>query len=213
MDNNNEGKAIDKSTLGLFAKYRVTRIDDADGPGGKHEHCQLFVLDLPHDQFALPAIEVYAKCCFVEFPRLAKDLQDLAGIHGHRFNLPGDLIDLEDFDDLEVSSKEEGSNIELDKNGQQYNDSSIYGEEPSAAIGETLELGGIDIGLTMPEAHLLAAILEKLIDKRVIPEADVIPMDEEQITADRDPAGEWIHDLIDDIAPAIIRIREHDTNQ
>ncbi len=53
----------DKRSLGLYDKYRVTRTDGADGPGGSHVGCDYFVLDLTHDPHAIPAILAYAESC------------------------------------------------------------------------------------------------------------------------------------------------------
>lgn len=46
---------------GLYRKYDVKRTDGSSGPGGKHEHCAYFVLDLEHDPFAIPALRAYAE--------------------------------------------------------------------------------------------------------------------------------------------------------
>ncbi len=56
---------------GLYRKFEVTRTDGESAPGGKHEHCCYFVLDLDHDQFSVPALEAYAAACEREFPILA----------------------------------------------------------------------------------------------------------------------------------------------
>jgi hypothetical protein len=63
--------------MGLYNKYDIKRSDGTDGPGGKHEHCEYFVLDLTHDPHARPAIAAYAESCEIEFPRLARDLREL----------------------------------------------------------------------------------------------------------------------------------------
>jgi hypothetical protein len=65
--------------LGLYKKFQVSRTDGTSEPGGKHELCDYFVLDLSHDQFALPAIEAYATACASKFPNLAEDLRQIAG--------------------------------------------------------------------------------------------------------------------------------------
>lgn len=59
---------------GLYQKYDVARADGSSKPGGKHENCDFFVLDLEHDKHARAAIKAYAKSCAKEFPELAKDL-------------------------------------------------------------------------------------------------------------------------------------------
>lgn len=60
---------------GIYRKYIVERTDGSSGPGGKHEHCRYFVLDLAHDPFALPALRAYAKACEKTHPILATDLR------------------------------------------------------------------------------------------------------------------------------------------
>jgi hypothetical protein len=64
--------------LGLYKKYRVERTDGSSAPGGKHEFCQHYVLDLVHDPFAKPAILAYAKACEKTHPVLAQDLREMA---------------------------------------------------------------------------------------------------------------------------------------
>lgn len=60
---------------GIYDKYTVTRNDGSSEPGGKHEHCDYFVLDLTHDPFAIPALAAYVVACAVKFPKLADDLR------------------------------------------------------------------------------------------------------------------------------------------
>ncbi len=59
---------------GLYGKYRVERTNGSSGPGGKHERCEYFVLDLAHDKYAFDALQAYALACREEFPQLASDL-------------------------------------------------------------------------------------------------------------------------------------------
>lgn len=61
---------------GLYRKYTVVRTDGSSGPGGKHEACEFFVLDLVHDAHAVAALEAYAASCEREYPALYDDLQD-----------------------------------------------------------------------------------------------------------------------------------------
>lgn len=65
---------MDKRTTGLIHKFSVTRTDGTDAPGGKHDGCDYFVLDLTHDPHALPAIRAYAESCRADYPALAADL-------------------------------------------------------------------------------------------------------------------------------------------
>lgn len=60
---------------GLYGKFnRINRVDGSSRPGGKHDGCDYFVLDLTHDPFAIPALRAYAAACKDEHPLLAADL-------------------------------------------------------------------------------------------------------------------------------------------
>ena len=59
---------------GVYRKYIVKRTDGSHRKGGKHEHCNYFVLDLEHDPYAIPALKAYADACRAEYPELAADL-------------------------------------------------------------------------------------------------------------------------------------------
>lgn len=59
---------------GLYAKYRVERTDGSSAPGGKHERCEYFVLDVTHDPFAVDALKAYSNACLEDYPNLALDL-------------------------------------------------------------------------------------------------------------------------------------------
>ena len=61
-------------TRGAFRKFEVTRTDERDLPGEKHEGCAYFVLDLDHDENAPAALRAYAESCKNERPELSKDL-------------------------------------------------------------------------------------------------------------------------------------------
>lgn len=65
------------SKRGIYQKYKVTRTDGSSQPRGKHEGCAYFVLDLDHDDYALPALAAYADACEVKFPSLAADLREV----------------------------------------------------------------------------------------------------------------------------------------
>lgn len=67
-------KSPDES-LGLYAKYDVKRSNGSSEPGGKHEKCRYFVLDLDHDKHAKEAIRSYASSCEKDYPALADDLR------------------------------------------------------------------------------------------------------------------------------------------
>lgn len=64
---------------GIYHKFEVTRTDGSSGPGGKHEHCSYFVLDVIHDPHARAALKAYAESCRTAYPLLAADLDDIAG--------------------------------------------------------------------------------------------------------------------------------------
>jgi hypothetical protein len=64
-------------TRGLFHKFSVTRTDGSSEPGGKHEGCNYFVLDIDHDEFAAAALKTYAQKCRKKYPLLAEDLDQI----------------------------------------------------------------------------------------------------------------------------------------
>lgn len=68
-------------TRGLWpeGKFIVRRRDSTDAPGGKHDGCDYFVLDLTHDPHAIPAILAYADSCEADgYGLLADDLREKA---------------------------------------------------------------------------------------------------------------------------------------
>ena len=69
-----------KKEKGLYNKFIVKRTDGTDCVGGKHEHCNYFVLDCSHDIHAKAAIIAYANSCKESLPILSKDLQILADL-------------------------------------------------------------------------------------------------------------------------------------
>lgn len=60
---------------GLFRKFIVTRTDGSSEPGGKHEHCEYFVLDVDHDPHAAAALAAYADAVERTHPELAADMR------------------------------------------------------------------------------------------------------------------------------------------
>lgn len=62
---------------GIYRKYNVTRTDGSSGPGGKHEHCAYFVLDLDHDEIAIDALCAYRDAVKRINPDLANDLDEI----------------------------------------------------------------------------------------------------------------------------------------
>lgn len=69
---------LDDRERGLYQKFSVERLDGSSVPGQKHDGCVYFVLDITHDPFAIPALWAYAEACQREYPKLAKDLVDMA---------------------------------------------------------------------------------------------------------------------------------------
>lgn len=62
---------------GLIGKFHVFRVDGSDLPGGKHDSCKYFVLDLTHDPGAVPAIEAYVRWARENgYDALASDLEN-----------------------------------------------------------------------------------------------------------------------------------------
>lgn len=67
---------------GLYRKFEVRRTDGTDAPGGKHEDCTYFVLDVTHDKHARAALVAYAESCAHEYPLLSRDVFALAAMCG-----------------------------------------------------------------------------------------------------------------------------------
>jgi hypothetical protein len=67
--------SIPTEQQGLFRKFDVRRVDGSDRPGGKHEGCRYYVLDLDHDQHAPAAMRTYAAECKSTHPQLAADIE------------------------------------------------------------------------------------------------------------------------------------------
>jgi hypothetical protein len=67
----------DKSR-GLYNKFHIQRVDGSHKPGGKHDGCEYFVLDLTHDKHAKAALLAYAESCKTEYPLLSHDLRATA---------------------------------------------------------------------------------------------------------------------------------------
>jgi hypothetical protein len=81
---------MDDMHRGLYRKYKVRRTDGGSEPGGRHEDCHYFVLDLDHDPYALPALEAYYEACRLTHLRLAEDLRHiLVGLRIERDKLAG----------------------------------------------------------------------------------------------------------------------------
>lgn len=69
---------MDKKSLGLYDKFKVTRTDNKGESGGEHENCQYFVLDTTHDPHARAALLAYANSCEPDgYVTLANHLREL----------------------------------------------------------------------------------------------------------------------------------------
>lgn len=66
--------SIPAEQQGMFQKFYVTRTDGSSEPGGKHEHCNYFVLDLVHDKHAPDAMRAYATACASTHPILSAEI-------------------------------------------------------------------------------------------------------------------------------------------
>ena len=85
-----ETAEMSDTSRGLYNKYRVERTDGSSGPNGKHSACEYYVLDLTHDDFALPALIAYEMACREKYPALADDLalkiQQMKALRGTFFS-------------------------------------------------------------------------------------------------------------------------------
>lgn len=68
-------------TRGLYEKFKVERTDGTSKPGGKHDACFYFVLDITCDPHAIPALMAYAEACKADYPLLARDVRQKAQSH------------------------------------------------------------------------------------------------------------------------------------
>lgn len=78
-----------RRTEGLYGKFEVRRTDGTDAPGGKHDGCTYFVLDLQHDKHMPAALRAYATSCDKEYPVLASQLRIVADDFGSRAEFAG----------------------------------------------------------------------------------------------------------------------------
>lgn len=65
---------------GLYAKFNVSRTDGSSAPGGKHDGCDYFVLDVTHDKHAPAALAAYAASVAATYPQLASDMRARWGL-------------------------------------------------------------------------------------------------------------------------------------
>lgn len=64
----------DDKKRGVYKKWAMKRLND---PDGKHDDCFIFVLDIDHDPFAVPALNAYIDACEHEYGPLAFDLTNV----------------------------------------------------------------------------------------------------------------------------------------
>lgn len=65
---------------GAYRKFDVWRTDGSSGPGGKHEHCEYFVLDVVHDPHAAAALAAYADAVEATHPQFADGMRQRYGL-------------------------------------------------------------------------------------------------------------------------------------
>lgn len=81
-----------KNEQGLFRKYEVRRTDGSDFPGGKHDGCEYFVLDMTHDPHAKAAAAAYADSAEMDYPDLAADMRIRYGLDTLARPAEGDFV-------------------------------------------------------------------------------------------------------------------------
>ncbi len=86
----NTDKPID--TRGVFHKFSVARTDGGSLPGGEHEDCAYFVLDLDHDPHARAALAAYAYSARESRPQLADDILGIIGAENPGDGMRGALL-------------------------------------------------------------------------------------------------------------------------
>jgi hypothetical protein len=62
---------------GIYNKYKVTRVDGSDLPGGRHHGQRYFVLNIDNDFHARRALAAYADSCRHTHPNLSADIKAL----------------------------------------------------------------------------------------------------------------------------------------
>jgi len=79
MDHNDGNALVHPTTrydgLGTAKYQRPVRLDGTDQPGGKHDGCRLFVLDLTHDGAARVAVARYCDLVEDSRPVLCRDMR------------------------------------------------------------------------------------------------------------------------------------------
>lgn len=77
----------------LHDKFRVSRTDGTDAPGGRHDGCEYFVIDVTHDEHARRALAAYADACAVNRPKLAASMRQRWGLTDGRWRPLSEVLD------------------------------------------------------------------------------------------------------------------------
>lgn len=75
-----QAEPVNQQQAGVYHKFNVSRADGRDMPGGDRHGAEYFVLDVTHDEFAIPALAAYAAACRNDYPALADDMVRRYGI-------------------------------------------------------------------------------------------------------------------------------------
>lgn len=66
---------LDYTQMWNHDRYLVKRADGSSTPGGKHENCEYYVLDLDCEPLVHVALDAYATACEMAFPVLSNHLK------------------------------------------------------------------------------------------------------------------------------------------
>lgn len=136
-------REVSNKTLGLYEKFIVTRTDGSSEPGGKHEGCRYFVLDISCDQHAAPALVAYAESCERDgYHALAADIRAIMSVQQAMHDQATDNARL-----LSALEASEASRKELE---------AVLAEAKFALVkwGEAVTPKDAEAGTFMPEIQL-----------------------------------------------------------
>lgn len=136
---------------GLYRKFEVRRTDGSDFPGGKHNGCDYFVLDMTHDPHAKAAAAAYADSAEMDYPDLAADMRGRYGLATLTRPAGGDEV-------VDVPGTEEGLLRALAQN---------YGEGPHRLVR-------VDRDACLRAADEIKALREALYTKPQQPRQEVV---------------------------------------
>jgi hypothetical protein len=97
---------------GIYAKFKVERLDGRDQPGEKHHQCSYFVLDISCDPHALAAVKAYGESCAEDYPMLSADLLRHAEVMAERFAEKTEPEKTDDENKTEPAAEEPGEKEE-----------------------------------------------------------------------------------------------------